>query len=80
MSTRTRLGELALQALEQEQLRIQDEIIAIRAELKRMGVRPGASAGGAWFATPVTTSVGIQPSARTPSISLCMRRGYAARA
>ena len=46
MYTRTRLGELALQALEQEQLRIQDEIIAIRAELKRMGVRPRASANG----------------------------------
>ena len=44
MYTRSRLGELALQALEQEQLRIQDEIIAIRAELKRMGVRPRASA------------------------------------
>jgi hypothetical protein len=50
MHTRTRLGELALQALEQEQLRIQDEIVAIRAELKRMGVgvrTRGSANGGA---------------------------------
>jgi hypothetical protein len=46
MHTRTRLAALALQALEQEQLRIQDEIVAIRSELKRMGVRTRASANG----------------------------------
>jgi type VI protein secretion system component VasK len=47
MHTRTQLGELALQALEQEQRRIQDEIAAIRTELKRMGVRTRVSADGA---------------------------------
>ena len=46
MHTRTRLAALALQALEQEQLRIQDEIVAIRTELKRMGVRMRAGANG----------------------------------
>ena len=39
MHTRTRLAALALQALEQEERRIRDEIVAIRSELKRMGVR-----------------------------------------
>ena len=47
MHTRTRLAALALQALEQEERRIQDEIVAIRSELKRMGVRPRLSANGA---------------------------------
>ena len=46
MHTRTQLGELALQALEQEQRRIQDEITAIRTELKQMGVRTRVSADG----------------------------------
>ena len=47
MHTRTRLAALALQALEQEQLRIQGEIVEIRSELKRMGVRTRASVNGA---------------------------------
>ena len=47
MHTRTRLAALALQALEQEQRRIQDEMVAIRTELKRMGVRTRVSANGA---------------------------------
>jgi hypothetical protein len=46
MHTRTRLAALALQALEQEQLRIQDEIVSIRSELRRMGVGTRASVNG----------------------------------
>jgi hypothetical protein len=47
MHTRTRLAALALQALEEEERRIQDEIASIRSELKHMGGRTRISANGA---------------------------------
>jgi hypothetical protein len=75
MHTRTRLAALALQALEQEQRRIQDEIVAIRTELKRLGVRTGVSANGA----RTTKRRGPMSLAHKRKIGAAMKKRWALR-
>jgi hypothetical protein len=78
MTERRRLIELALQALEQEQVRIQQEMTALRAEL--------TSGTPARTNSPVTTAHGTSPNkgknmsaAQKRKISLALKRRWAER-